>query len=145
VCCGALQNVVKHLRNIAERLQTTAVHCSTLAETLRKVCRPLWSFTVHAVQVVHPAVERITYSVPIVAVHYGKVTESLRTTGMLADNCSALRCITVYCGNVAEALRTIGMLPNHCGSLRRIAVQVAHVEAECTTHSWKCQNSIYLP
>jgi len=82
---------------------------------------------------------------PIVAVHYGIVTESLQTTGTLADHCGALRCITVHCGKVAEALRTTGTLPNHCGSLRRTAVQVAHAAAECITHSRKRQNSIYLP
>jgi len=70
---------------------------------------------------------------PIIAVHYGNVTESLRTMGTLTDNCGALRCTTVHRGNVAEALRTIGMLPNHYSSLRRIAVQVVHVAAECIT------------
>jgi len=147
--CGTSQNVAKHLRNVAtiamrcgalrkrcEGFRIVAVHCSALEETLQKVCRPLWSFTV---QVAHPAVECITYSAPVIA--YGNVTESLYGP---QERLRQLQCTTVLCRNVAEALRAIGMLPNHCGS-RRIAVQVAHVAAECTTHSRKHQNSIYLP
>jgi len=43
---------------------TDTVRCGTLrciAETSRKACRPLWCFTVHAMEVAHPAVECITY------------------------------------------------------------------------------------
>ena len=137
VRCGALHKRCEGFRTIAVCFD--ALQC--IAETLRKVCRPLWCFTMHAVQVAHPAVECIT----IIAVYYGNVMESLQTMGTLVQYCGVLRCIMVHRGNVAEALWTIGMLPNHCGSLRCIAVQVAHVAAECITHSRKRQNSIYFP
>ena len=142
VPCSVLRCIVERRRTLRNTcgtlrpLRCVAVHCSALEETLQKVCRPLWSFTV---QVAHPAVECITYSAPVIA--YGNVTESLYGP---QERLRQLQCTTVLCRNVAEALRAIGMLPNHCGS-RRIAVQVAHVAAECTTHSRKHQNSIYLP
>jgi len=51
----------------------------------------------------------------------------------------ALQCIV-------ETLRKpCGPLPNYYGSLRCIAVKVVHSVFECITHSWKCQNPIYLP
>jgi len=88
------------------------VHCGNAAESLQTIVvlygtRGASSAPCGAVHLV------------IIAVHYGDVTESLQTTGMLADHCSALQCITAHCGSFADHCndsKPLQFTTMHCGA-----------------------------
>jgi len=64
VHCSPLRRIAETSQNASVPLQCTADHYGALqqiAETLRKACRPLWCIMMHAVHVLQPAVECITY------------------------------------------------------------------------------------
>ena len=133
-------NVAKHLWNVAERLRTIAVHCGALCKrckgfrTVAVRCSALQCISGNVAEGLQtivelygacsasstsPAVECITYSAPIIVVHYRNVTESLWTTGTLADNCGALRCTTVH----------YGALRKPCEPLKRFQTIVVQYDA----------------
>jgi len=116
VCCRALRHVVQRcgtLQNACGPLRCLAVHWSALVDMLQKVCRPLWSFTVH--------VECITYSATIIAVYYGNVTESLQTMGTLAT-------IMVHCGRPWCIVENICHV---CWGVNQCQVGTLHIYVHC--------------
>jgi len=100
VRCGALRCMRKRCRNLADHwnaskpLRFTTMHCGAISAHCN-------------------GVHHTRNSLTIMVVHYGNVTESLGTTGTLADHCDALRCIAVQCAS---------------------AVQIAHAAADCLIH-----------
>jgi len=136
-----------HCRNVAEGLRTIAVSCDTLpvyCSALRKRCKGLWTVAVccgnvaeglQTIVVLYGAcgassapcggVHHILSPRSLIAVHYGNVTVSLRTTGTLADHCGALRCMVHYgalrkrCGSLADhwnASKPLWFTTTHCGA-----------------------------
>ena len=137
VHCGTLRNVTERLRNVCRVLQCIAVHCGNIAEHFRTIvvrCRPLQCIAelcenvaegLQTIVVLYGAcgassapcggVHHVLSPLAIIAVHYGNVTEILRTMGTLVDHYSALRCI-------AE------MLWKSCGPLERFQTIAVHYD-----------------
>jgi len=88
-------------------LRCIAVHCGSIAEGLQTIVMLYGACGASSAPC--GGVHHILSTLAIIAVHYGNVTESLWTTGTLAD------CTMVHCRNVSDALQTTGMLLNHCG------------------------------
>ena len=103
VHCSPLRRIAETSQNASVPLWCAADHYGALqriVETLWKACRPLWCITMHAVHVLHPAVElhHILSHLAIIVVHYRNVTESSGTTGTLEEHYDALQCTAVHCG-----------------------------------------------
>ena len=88
---GALRCIAVPCVNVAEGLQTIVVLYSA-CDASSTPCG---------------GVHHILSPLAIITVHYGNVTECLRTSGTLADHCSALRCTTVHYGALWKRCRSL--------------------------------------
>jgi len=98
------------------------VHCGNVVET----CIPLR----YIEEILRKACEPVE-GLQTIAVHYGA---SSTPSGTVHHILSPLTIMAVYYRNVTESLRSTEILAGHCGALHFITVQVVHAVAECITY-----------
>jgi len=120
--------------NTCEPLWCIVVHYSPLWKRFRSLAdywnasKPLQFTMMHCgASTTHcGGVHHTWNSLTIMAVHYGNVTESLRTTGMLADHCGALRWTTVHYGALWKRCES---LADHWNASKSLRFTTTHCDA----------------